>query len=320
MQVHSSRVVIEVIEDYMEPEETPLVNVTDTAILMHRDAHFGGSFEQMLDYYKRGGKGVNPEFELERIQELAEMEMQSKQNLASVLLAGADAEKVASARQTYKSLRDLYDVDKPFNKHPQLIADLILSEDEDPTEEIAAIVREKGTIVNALIEVIKSEEMHDPLFPGYGFAPSLAAKCLGEIGDKKGIIALFEALDSGDFFDEDVALQALRGIGKPAKDFLLRVVQGFPVTADNEKAALALIQFKDDPEVAEVALKLLKDNRVRKNPLLTTYLVLACEGLSDKALQKEFQALAKDATMPLAQRREMESILKTFGQPKPPVL
>ena len=294
--------------------ELPLANALDSSIIMHRDAHFGGSFDLMLDYYARGGKGVSPEIEVERIKELNLIEKEMKQNLAAVILSGPDAERVADAREAYKSLREVYNLNKPYNKHPKLLADLILSEKEDPEEEIEAIVKEKGAIVHALIDLIKSEDFHDPLFPGYGLAPGLAIKCLGRIGDKFAIIPLFESLDSNDFFDEETALQSLKAIGEPAKKFLLTVLQGKPITADNEKAALALIRFNEDLEVVKTSISLLEDPKVRKNELFSTYLALACEGLKDKALIKKFMDLTRDIETPRGLRKEMEILAKTFSQ------
>ena len=72
----------------------------------------------------------------------------------------------------------------------------------------------------ALIDLLRNEDFYDPLFPGYGEAPVLAAKCLGLIGDKRAIISLFEAIGEGDFFNEDIILDALHVIGNPARDFL----------------------------------------------------------------------------------------------------
>lgn len=295
-----------------EEHEIGLTDAADSAIIMHRDTHFGGSFPLMIEYYEKGGKGVDDELELERIKELALLEKELNQNLAATLLSGPEAEKVARAREMYQTLRDLYESESPYSKHPKLIADLILSEEEEPQEEIEAIVKEKGTIVNALLDLIRAEEFHDPLFPGYGKAPALAAKCLGLIGDKKGIITLFEALNGEDFFYEDIALKALRSIGEPAKEFLLRVLHGKPITIDNERAALALIHFKEDPAVQKIALEMLRDPLVRKNPLLPVYLALIFEGVEGPEIQEEFKKLMGDAQTPAPLKREMELVAKSF--------
>ena len=164
-----------------ELEEYPLSYSIDNAILMHRDVHFGGSFQTMLDYYQKEGRGVSKEFEIKRIQELAELEKRSRQNLAAVMLTGPEAEKVAKAKQAYVSLRELYDIPNPKSKMPLLLADLILSEDEELPKAIEAVVAERGNIVRLLLDLLRNEEFYDPLFPGYGLAPSLAAQCLGKI-------------------------------------------------------------------------------------------------------------------------------------------
>lgn len=292
--------------------EYPLRDAIDLQILMHREAHFGGQFEVMLDYYKRGGKGVQPEFELARIQELSDIEKGLQQNLASLFLSGSDAEKMSRSREMYKELRGLYENDKPASKIPRLIADLILSEDPEATGEIAALSKEKSSALAALIDLIRSEDLHDPLFPGYGLSPNLAIQCLGQIGDKRAIITLFESIGTGDFFDDNLALDALKAIGDPAKAFLLKVVHGKPLTEDNEKAAIALLAFKDDPEVSLTALQLLKDQMIRQDPVLSTYLALACEGLKEDAERQAYQALANDTGTSKALRLDMETVMKQW--------
>ncbi len=47
-------------------EGLPLYDSDDIEVLMHRHAHFGGSFGIMLDYYEKGGKGAV--LEIERVQ------------------------------------------------------------------------------------------------------------------------------------------------------------------------------------------------------------------------------------------------------------
>jgi HEAT repeat protein len=300
------------VPDYEDADSIPLANAQDNAILMHRDVHFGGKFDIMLDYYINEGKGVNPEFNLERIHELALMEKGMKEDLAAVMLSGPDAEKIAEAKNAYKKLRQLYEKPKPETKNLRLIADLILSEEENPESEMAAIIQEKSAIVPALIEVLKADEFYDPLFPGYGLAPSLAAQCLGQIGDKRAIITLFEAMGQGDFFDEDVALNALKAIGARAKEFLLKVVHGRPLNEDNEKAAIALIAFKEDEEVSKACLEMLKDLQVRKDAALATYLTLACEGLKKPEDQQAFQKLAEDPATPKILLQDIKVVAKTW--------
>lgn len=291
-------------------EGFPLADAVDCLILMHRDAHFGGSFDVMASYYENEGKGICPDFDLEHIMRLADMEGEMKQNLAPIALSGAEAEKVAQAKNAYKKLRELYSHPTKKNRHARLLADLILSEEEVPEKEIEAIVSENGAIVPALIQLLKAEDYYDPLFPGYGHAPALAAQCLGRIGDRRSIISLFESIGDSDFFDEEICFQALKSIGAPAKEFLLKVLHGRPINTDNERAAIALIYFKDDPEVAKACLEMLKDPEVRKNITFATYLALACEQISDNAEREAFIALADDPQTPKMLREDMKAIYK----------
>lgn len=291
-----------------EEDGLPVSNEQDVAILQHRDVHFGGNFGIMLEYYMDGGKGINPEFELSQIQALALMEKETGQNMAAMLLSGAEAEKVAEAKDAYKKLRAIYESKDKNAKYPQLIADLILTEDEDPQAEIEAIVKEKSAIVPLLIDLLRADTFYDPLFPGYGKAPALAAKCLGLIGDKRAIISIFESIGTGDFFDEDVALDALKSIGEPAKQFLLKVIHGKPINEDNERAAIALIKFKDDPEVAQACFQMLHDKDVLKDLPLSTYLILACEGLPAGKPREEFAEMAQNPDFPKPLKLDMKAI------------
>jgi hypothetical protein len=286
----------------------------DQAILKHRDAHFGGSFEVMLEYYQKGGKGVAPDIALERIEWLAQEEKRLGGNLAGMFLSAADAEEIKKAKKAYQHLRDLYQMKSPKSPFPLLIANLILSEEENPEEEIAAIVKQRQAIVPTLIGLVKSEDMYNPLYPGYGQAPYLAARCLGLIGDGRALIALFESIGKGDFFDDDIALGALKSIGEPAKRFLLKVLHGKPINEDNERAAIALLAFKD-PEVAKTCFELLKQLDLGKDAFLATYLILACEALKGTQQQKEFEEFAQRSDLPRELKNDFQSILKLWQEP-----
>jgi hypothetical protein len=286
----------------------PLTYSIDNAILMHRDAHFGGDFDIMIKYYEKGGKGISSDFDLQRIKELAEIEKQSQKNLAPFLLSGAEAEKVARAKQAYQQLRELYEIPNPKSQLPLLVADLILSEDVQASKEIEALAAQKGAAVPFLIDLLRNEEFHDPLFPGYGLAPGLAAQCLGAIGDKRAIISLFESIGEGDFFDEDVILDSLKIIGAPAKEFLLKVLHGRPLNQDNEKAAIALIEFKEDPQVAAACLKMLQEIDMAKQLPLTTYLILTCEGLRTEVERRALIALSESPGVPQSVRQDIQTI------------
>ena len=77
----------------------------------------------------------------------------------------------------------------------------------------------------ALIDIITSEKFYQPLSPGYGEAPALAARCLGLIGDERAIRPLFEALGREDFFMEEAIYSALSTTGDSAKEFLLNCLK-----------------------------------------------------------------------------------------------
>lgn len=298
--------------DHSVFEQFPLIDAIDHEILMHRDAHFGGQFSIMLDYYRQEGKGAQPEFDSARIEQLMALEEKVKQNLAAVFLGSTEMQRVADARAAYQKLRDIYEIKNPKTIYPQLIADLILAEEEEAEGEIEAIAAQKDKIVPTLIDLLRMEELYDPLFPGYGQAPFLAVKCLGRIGDKRAIISLFEALGQGDFFADDQIINALKVIGDPARQFLLTVMTGRPLNEDNEKAAIALLAFKDEEGVADFCFELLQQPDIQKDPCLSTYLVLVCAGLRDLAKREAFQEMAKQPNLPKLLREDMKAMIHSW--------
>ncbi len=96
---------------------------------------------------------------------------------------------------------------------------------------------------------------------------------------KRAMFSLFEIIGKGDFFDEDIVINALKQIGDPAKKFLLTILKSTPITFDNERAAVALIAFKEDPEVSKTCLNMLLNPEMRQQSPLATYLTITCEGL-----------------------------------------
>lgn len=297
-------------------EEYPLADAIDHEILMHRDAHFGGHFPTMIDYYREERKGAILDVDLKRIERLALLEEQMKQNLAALFLSAHEMQRVADAREAYSQLKQIYEVNQVKNRIPQLIADLILTEDEEGESEIQALVAQKDKVVPILIDLLKNEDLYDPLFPGYGQAPSLAVKCLGLIGDKRAIISLFESLGHEDFFADDQIVKALKEIGEPAKEFLLRVVAGRPINEDNERAAIALISFREDENVAETCFDLLQALDVQQDPCLPTYLVLACEGLKNPAKREAFIQLSKEGHLSRQLKEDMKAIIHGWEEDK----
>lgn len=292
--------------------EHQVTDSQDVEILMHREAHFGGNFDVMLDYYKKEGKGCSPAITIERIIQLAELERTSGNNLAGMMLSGADAEKIQRVRELYKNLRSLYENPDKNNPIPLLIAELILSEEHSSETIVNAFLPYKISAISPLVEVLRNLDLHDPLFPGYGFAPELAAECLAKIGDRRAIIALFEAIGDGDFFQDEGILCALKAIGVPAKEFLLKILKSKPINEDNEKAAIALEYFKGDQEVGTAALELLKTPEVLKDLAFATYMVFLCEGLSAKEFKEPLERLLSTEKLPKELLRDVKIVIKSL--------
>jgi HEAT repeat protein len=272
-------------------DEFPLIDTTDHEILMHRDAHFSGSFPLMLSYYEEEGKGVQPEFEIKRIKQLLLIEEQSGKNLSEIFLDEDESTQVASSKEKYHYLRNLCEKGSGM---PVCLADLILSEEIDPQEEIETLVKHGSNAVPLLIDLLSQDAFYNPLFPGYGLAPGAAAICLGKIKDPTAIPALYEALGRSDFFTEDTILEALQKIGGPAKEFLLRSLSKEPFSKDNENAAIALLSFPMDEALSEKFLEVLMLPAAHTRPHFISYLILGCEALKDPKLRELFKIHTKE--------------------------
>jgi hypothetical protein len=301
----------EVFSADLSEEGFGLASEEDVAILMHRDIHFGGSFDVMIAYYRGEGKGIQEDIDLDRVEELYRVEFATGQDLAPMLLGGAEAEKVGRIRDVYKSLREICEMDSSKNCIPKLLAELILSEDVEAENEVQAIVEQGSAAIPALSQLISSKDFYDPLYPGYGTAPSLAVKSLGKIKDPVSIPTLFEAIDAGNFDDEETVFHALVEIGPKAKQFLLRVLTLRPLTSDNERAARALTHFVPDEEVAKTALEQLQDPELCKHENLAAYLVLCCEGLRNSEDQQHFLQLDQRADLH-ALHQDIQAIAKSW--------
>lgn len=287
-----------------------LTDEIDHQILMHRDAHFGGDFGVMLAYYSQEEHiGIHPDFDLERILYLSEIEKEMGQDLAPLFLAGAEAEAVGRARQSYANFKDIYDEENEQNPIPRLIANLILTEEEEPLGEIGAVVSQGTPIVSDLISILKADDFYDPLFPGYGYAPYLAVICLGKIGAPEALIPIFETFSKAIIFDEMVIVDALLELGEPAKEFLLKIMKSRPLTQDNLNAAFALIAFSEDPRVANACFEQLHDPLVQETPLLRTYLLSGCQALNTQVQRNAFIKMAEDPQLPAQLRSDMRLII-----------
>jgi hypothetical protein len=301
-------------ETPVEEESYVLTDEMDHQILMHRDAHFGGDFKVMLNYYANDDRvGVQPDFDIERITYLANVEKEMGQDLAPLLLAGVEAEAVGKARQAYAKLKEIYALDEEKNTIPRLIADLILSEEEEPLEEIEKVVSQGTRIIPDLLHLLNAEDFYSPLYPGYGYAPYLAIVCLGKIGDARALIPIFETLSRPIVFDEMVIVEALAALGEPAKQFLLKILTSRPLTHDNIHAAFALVGFSDDPEVAIACFEQLLDSAVQEKPLLRTYLLSSYAALPKTPYREKFIEMANDPKTPADLRADMQQIVKEWS-------
>jgi hypothetical protein len=287
-------------------EHLGIVDEDDRDIFMHRDAHFAGNFAIMIDYYKKKGRGAVLDVSMKRLKALEQLEKELERNLAPYVLSGADAEHVASAKKMYEELKTLT-LDK--NSPAYAISELIVAEKKEIKSIEKKVLSYKDAAIPPLIDIISSSHLKDPLFPGYGKAPKLGAKLLGELRAKEAIAPLFDLYCAREQeYDEEVAW-ALRKIGSKAKEFLKKRVKQQPVCPRNENALHLLLSFPS----LDVAVFCFEELKLAKDKRLKSLLALGCEKLP-KRFQEEFRQLAKDSTLSKEVLQEMQLLINYWDK------
>lgn len=281
----------------------PLLDTIDLEILMHKDAHFGGSYAVMIDYYLEDGLGVQEEFSIERIKELEAFDKEG--NLSEEILPELAKNDVTFSKDLYAKLKNCYEQDDELL---QKLSDLILTESYEPREEIEALSNFHQRAVKPLLEIIIQDHFYNPLNPGYAKAPINAALTLKKIGDPKAIPYLFNALGKS-FTVDEVLIDTLISFGSAGEEFLQGRLKGTPYTKDNYLAALALSSFAVNDETAKIALSLLEEPSTFSRSSYTSYLICICEGLENDEDRNKFTQIANSSGLKKNLADEMKIIL-----------
>ena len=216
-------------------------------------------------------------------------------------------QEVALAKEKYRLLKESA---KKSGTALQKLANLILSEEENPLEELMDLCSFPVEALSLLISIVQEEAFYNPLFPGYGMAPVHACECLGLLKNPKAIIPLFEAFSLMDFFGEETIVQALFTIGTPAKDFLLSQLTKQPFSKENLNAVIALLPFKEDLVVVSTCLDLLERPITLNYPLFFTHLLLVCEGVQKTELLQRLKKL-QSLDLPTELQKELHWIIQS---------
>lgn len=297
--------------DAHDPFSIPLLDEVDLEILMHRDIHFSGNFDLMIDYYKKQGVGGLKDFSLKKIQRLHKAQLSSPDDLSESLLPEASKATVADAKKMYLELRELYE-NQDASSMAVAIADLILSEEEEPEKEMECILSFKHSITPLLIDLIVTDKLYDPLYPGYGRAPIFAAYCLEKLQDPKAIPALFQMLGKHHVFADEAFIYALASFKQMARQFLLSRLTHEPFSKDNEHAAIVLTSMPDDENTSKVCLKLLHHPLIHQHIMLANYLIIGCAALKDPNDRQDFQQVKE--TIPGIMKHEADMIVKSWNK------
>lgn len=283
--------------------EHPLLNTLDLEILMHKDAHFGGNFDVMIDYYENDGVGVQEEFDIERLHELKAYDKEG--HLSNEVLPEMAKSDVIVSKDLYTKFRDCYEKDYEL---PKKVADLVLSEEISPISEIEALAKFKKDAIRPLTEILLQDHFYNTLNPGYGRAPINAALCLKQINDPEAIPFLFNALGKS-FIADEAILNTLISLGDDAENFLADRLKSSPYTKDNYTAAMALASFPVSDETAALALSELNKKETYKHESYASYLVCICEGLENDDDRQRFIELSQSEKVNKNLKAEMKIII-----------
>ncbi|MCH9621847.1 MAG: hypothetical protein S4CHLAM20_12750 [Chlamydiia bacterium] len=285
-------------------EDHPLLNTIDLEILMHKDAHFGGSFETMIDYYEQDGVGVQEEFDIDRIKELQAFDKEG--HLSNEVLPEMAKSEVIFSKDLYTKFKNCYEQEDEILPHK--IADLILSEEYHPEEEIKELAKFEDQAVKPLSEILLQDYFYNTLNPGYGRAPINAALCLKDLKNPDVVPFLFQALGKSFVVDEAI-LEAITSLGSHAEQFLADRLKAAPYTNDNYIAAMALASFPISDETAKLALYQLGKKETFKHESFVSYLICICEGLETEEDRNSFIQLSKSQNISKNLIDEMQLII-----------
>ncbi len=296
----------------MSTDQIPLLDEEDILILMNRDVHFGGNFKIMINYYEDEDHiGINEEFKLDRLKELALIEEHLQENLSDTLLSEPNQQKIKVMQQLYAHFRDSYENDN-ITHVARLLSDLILTENENPTHEMKALVEKKEESIPLLIKLIESDTFFDHLSPGYGRAPELAARCLEIMQDRVALKPLFTAIRGKNFFQDEAFSRAITSFGNDGKEFLISILKSRPLSYDHEKALITLLRFTPNNKTALEAFSLLKESNLSAQSSLFNYLLLACEGLKEPSLREELINHVSLKKLSSLQKEDLDHIIKSW--------
>lgn len=282
-----------------EQFENPLIDEEDRDILMHRDAHFGGNFDLMLEAYMEDKKSAVLDTSLKRIKTLAAQEKELQKNIAALLLSGVDAEKIAFVRKLYKDLASLFENEE--KSLPKAIASLILTESDEANEEIDEVCSYGKAAIEPLLEIVESPLLVDPLFPGYGEAPLLAARALSKLQAKEAVMPILYLVKEAPHFENEL-MTVLHSIGDEAKALLKARAEHY-----DDTALQALLSWQDE----EVALFCFGELKKAPEHALAPYFVLGCEMIPIKE-RDEFKRLYQEGKYPKAVLDEMKFLISSW--------
>lgn len=253
-----------------------LLDQEDITLIMQREVHFDGSFEEMLDYFQDLKLlEIREDISIDRIEALMDMENDGV-NLLS-LLDDSDIETIEEYKVLYEKIRNK--ANDMSNPEEAAVATFILDSeilDEDAIEHIATY---GNKIVSYLIDIIDSEEMYSYLAPGQGHAPAFAAKALKKIGNSNAIISVFTKILNVDQFTEGAFLSYLKSFPPKIEKVIENILKRDFWSKDHDIALAIAIGLDFNKKISDMCFEILQDEKkCPSNVTSQIYLATLAEG------------------------------------------
>lgn len=272
----------------MIPDQVGYFSEEDTLLLMHCDVHFSQNFELMADYYASDGIGVDPDIDLKRIQEFQKLSRKEALYLFENLITPEKLPRVLEAKEAYLRLRDVYESESK-DVGACLLSDLLLSEDEDTSDEEQAIFEYGTKLIPVLVTILRSYLYHSSLGPGYGQGPSRVLRCLSLFDTTPCISEAFESLSISDnpFYSYDVT-NYFRIFENQAKAFLFKQIESAVLSEDHRRALEILAEFELTEEDRERIIAVWAQHLSNPQSAMMAHCFssLLLEGLNEKLIKK----------------------------------
>ena len=256
--------------------DAPTLDELDVSLLMQKNIHFGGSFQEMLEYYQDVSLLEHrDDIDIDRVSYLKEVEDAGTD--LEELLDEQTLEEIEDKKSLYSQIED--QAADSNNPEEQAIANLILCSEFDVEDEIITAANLGDDIVPYVLKIIERDDFYSKISPGQGRAPASAIRVLIALRDNSAILLLFSRMFNISTYTEGVFMQYFREFEAETKELIRRMLSGKTWSLDHERALSIATYLSFNQEIADECFAIIKDqSRCPKDEAYQTYLALVSNG------------------------------------------